>query len=255
MTRLARRYGALKKQFSHVNVEISPFCEHNLQNPDRYLEIVGNAAPDCVPVNVPWKGAFSKRFKNEVHGSHRKPAGDYNYSWDGESCVDGDVESSKKTHALSQVYFWWHPAFNGRLNTNDKTPRPSRKAWPTSDLIDSIIYLRTDAGKVSYPRNWLWKSHADRHSSPPEPRAYKPVLIMPIKAKRVELVAINGQVIARASAAMPFNDGRYRYYWPDFGYKLAEKAVRIHNMPTVSVFVDGKALATVNPGFRGGSFR
>lgn len=253
--RLARQYELLKRAFPKMAIEVSPFCEHNIADPDPYLEIVANEAPSCIPVNTPWKGGLSRKYKNEVHGTHTAPRGAYNYSWDGNSCVDGDVEKSKVTHKRAQVYFWWHPAFNGRLNTNDKTPRPERKAWPTSDLIDSIIYLRTPAGEVKYRRNFLWKSHADRHETPPEPRAYKPVLIMPPKAKRVELVADNGQVVAVAGPALPFNDGRFRYYWNDYGFKIAEKAVRIHGKPTAKLVVDGRHLGIVNAAFRGGSFR
>lgn len=253
--KLAKKYELLKRKYPSVVIEISPFCEHNLAAPDKYLDIVKQEAPSCVPVNTPYKGAMSRKYKNEVHGMAKAPRGAYNFSWDGTSCVDADVEKSKAQHSSAQVYFWWHPAFNGRLNTNDKTPRPQRKAWPTSDLIDSMIYLKDAAGEVKYPKNYLWKSHADRHSTPPEPRAYKPVLIMPAKAKRVELVADNGQVIASAGPAQPFNDGRFRYYWPDFGYKLAEKAVRIHNKPTAKLVVDGKPMAVGNPAFRGGSFR
>lgn len=253
--KLARQYELLKRKYPNVVMEISPFCEHNLNNPDKYLDIVKQEAPSCVPVNTPYKGAISRKYTNEVHGSHKAPRGAYNYSWDGSSCVDGDVEKSKAAHAKAQVYFWWHPSFNGRKNANDITPRPERKSWPTSDLIDSVIYLRNAAGEVRYRPNYLWKSHADRHETPPELRAYKPVLIMPDKAKSVTLVADNGQVIATASPAQPFNDGRFRYYWPDFGFKLAEKAVRIHNKPTAKLMVDGRQMAVVNPAFRGGSFR
>jgi len=252
---LARRCELLKRAFPQVEIEVSPFCEHNLANPDPYLEIVKTEAPGCTPVNTPWKGGISKRFKNEIHGDHAALRGAYNYSWDGISCVDGDVEKNKAAHARAQVYFFWHPAFNGRLNTNDKTPRPERKAWPTADLIDSMIYLQNAAGSVKYRRNFLWKSHADRHESPPEPRAYKPVLIMPPQARKVELVADNGQVVATAGPALPFNDGRFRYYWNEYGYRIAENAVRLHGKPTAKLVVDGRELGVVNAAFRGGSFR
>lgn len=254
---LSRQYQALKKKFPSVRMLISPFCEHNLRNPDPYLDIVQQEAPDCKPVNVPWNGALSSKYTNEVHGTKGAPRSrtPYLYSWDGTSAVDGDAESSKETHANAQIYFWWHPSFNGRLNTNDKTPRPQRKAWPTSELIDSLIYLHRSAGEVRLPRNYLWKSHADRHNTPPEPRAYKPVLIMPPKVDRAELVADNGQVVAVSGRAQPFNDGRFRYYFSEYGYQLAEKAVRIHGKPTVSLRVNGKVVGVVNPAFRAGSFR
>lgn len=254
---LSRQYQALAKKYPAVEILISPFCEHNIREPDKFLDIVSNEAPDCAPVNVPWNGGYSTKYINEVHGTKAPPkvGKQYLYSWDGTSCVDGDVERSKAIHAGSEVYFFWHPAMNGRLNTNDKTPRPQRKAWPTSELIDSLIYLKNDGSGARLPRNYLWKSHADRHMTPPEPRAYKPVLIAPVKADRAELVADNGQVIAVSSRSQPFNDGRFRYYFGEYGYQLAEKAMRIHGKRTASLRMGGKIVGVVSCAFRGGSFR
>jgi hypothetical protein len=255
--RLARQYEALARKYPGVRMMLSPFCEHNLRAPDKYLDIVKREAPSCEPINVPWQGGFSANYRNEVHGGKKPPGGSrkHLYSWDGTSCVDGDVEASKRVHSNAEVYFWWHPAMNGRLNTNDKTPRPQRKAWPTSDLIDSIIYLSRNAGDVKAPRGATGKSHADRHSTPPEPRAYKPVYILAQKANRVELVADNGQVVAASSRPQPFADGRFRYYFSEYGYQIAEKAVRIHGKPSVQLRIGGKVVGVVNPAFRFGDFR
>jgi hypothetical protein len=254
--RLAREYEILKRAFPQVVIEISPFCEHNLTNPDQYLEIVASEAPSCVPVNTPYKGAVSRKFKNEVHGSHAAPRGGYNYSWDGTSCVDGDVEKSKETHKSAQVYFFWLPQFNLRKNTNDTTPRPERKAVPTSNLIDSVIYLHRTKGETSLNRRHIWKSHADQHSVPvPEPRAHKPVFITPVDARRIELVADNGQVIAVMPRTSNFTDGRPLYRLPEFGYVVAEKAIRIHGKPTVKLVANGKQIGVVNPAYRDGAYR
>ncbi len=255
ITKEARRYQKLKQDFPGVVFELSPFCEHNLQSPDKYLEIVKNEAPDCIPVNTPWRGAFSKKFKNEIHGQHAKPKGDYNFSFDGTPCVDSDVEKFKAGQSDADVFFFWTSQFNGRKNPADPTPRPDRKAWPTSDLIDSVIYLHRDCGAVKLPARWLWKSHADQHSVPPEPRALKPVFIIPPKARRVELIADNEQLIASSSPPQPFSDGRWRYYFGQFGYQIAERARRIQGHPVCTVVIDGKKRGTVNPAFRCGSFR
>lgn len=252
----ARLYQQLKTRFPSVTIEISPFCEHNLKAPDKYLEIVQHEAPDCIAVNVPYKGALSTRFKNEVHGTHGRPSGHYNYSFDGTPCVDANVQTMKGSHLKADVFFFWTSQFNGRKNPNDKTPRPQRKAWPVPDLIDSVIYLHREAGKVSLPKRYLWKSHADQHEAPvPEPRALKPVFIIPPKVRRVELLARNGQVVAVSGSAQPFADGRWRYYFGQYGYQLAEKARRIQGDAIVSVVLDGKVVGQLNPAFRAGDFR
>lgn len=252
--KLARKYQALKQKYPSAIVEISPFCEHNLKNPDKYLDIVKQEAPDCKPVNTPDKGAFSKRYKNEVHHANKRPQGRYNFSYDGASCVDADVEKDKAFHSGADIFFFWASQFNGRKTTKDTTPRPQRKAWPTSELIDSIIYLHRSAGNVTLPKNWLWKSHAEQHTTPAEPRAWKPVFIIPPKVSRVELVADNGQVIAVSAGPQPYEDGRFRYYFNQFGYQLAEKAMRIQGHPIVTARTGGREFK-LNPAFRGGSFK
>ena len=108
---------------------------------------------------------------------------------------------------------------------------------------------------MKLPKGYIWKSHADRHNTPPEARAYKPVLIAPVKAPRAELVTENGQVVAVSSQAQTFNGGGWRYYFSQYGYQLAEKARRIHGKGTVSLRLNGKVVGTLNPAFRAGSFR
>jgi hypothetical protein len=254
------RANKLKSTFPQVQVQFSPFCEHNITGTalTALFAKVKKAAGDLVLVNSSLRGATIPASVgiNEVHGKAGAPRGAYNYSFDGQSCLDADVEATKARHQRAGIFFFWAPQFNGRKNTNDDTPRPERKAYPTSQLIDSIIYLHRERGEVSLPDKHLWKSHADQHNAPtPEPRALKPVYIHPIKADRVELVADNGQVVAVSGGARPFEDGRWRYYFPDFGYVMAEKARRIHGKPTCTVRVGGKVVGTVNPAYRAGVFR
>jgi hypothetical protein len=253
----AKRWRAIVSQYKAA-IQISPWCEHNEKAALLYKlrDAVLNVLPDCEYVNTPWKGDILRGVLNEIHGTHKAPSGPYLYSFDGLPCVDSDVQLLKETHSRSDTHYLWTSQFNGRKNPNDTTPRPQRKAWPTADLIDSVIYLHRDRGAVSIPRRWLWKSHADQHSAPkPEPRALKPVFIIPPKVKRVELVADNGQVVAISSAPSPFSDGRWRYYFSQYGYQIAEKARRIQGHSVCKLILDGKVRGTVNAAFRAGSFR
>lgn len=255
LKKMARALQAIAVVNKHATIEISGFCEHNLKNPDKYLDIVKQEAPDCIPVNTPDKGALSRKYKNETHHSNKKLAGKYNYSFDGVSCVDADVEKIKEIHKSADVFFFWVPQFNGRKTTKDTTPRPQRKAWPTSELIDSVIYLHNNCGKVKMPKNYLNKSHAEQHVVPAEPRAFKPVFIIPPKAARIELVAANGQVVAVSGGPQSYEDGRFRYYFSQYGYQIAEKAMRIQGHPVLKVKVANQIKGTTNPAFRQGNFR
>lgn len=240
------------------NLQISPWCEHNAKLPllRKLREAIMSVLPDCEYVNTPWKGDFIPGVRSEIHGNHKIPNGPLNWSYDGLPCVDADTELYKKTYSgRSDTYYLWTSQFNGRKNPNDTTPRPQRKAWPTSELIDSVIYLHRDRGSLKLPANWLWKSHADQHNVPPEPRALKPVFIIPPKVKRVELVADNGQVVAVSGGAQPFSDGRWRYYFGSYGYQLSEKARRIQGHSVLQVSINGKIRGKVNPAFRFGNFR
>ena len=257
----AAKWRALVQKYPQVKWRLSGACEHTLKpaQAQKLCDLVRKACPEAEYVNSPWqgKGAVLPGVINEVHGAKAQPVkGRYQFSWDGSSCVDNDITAAKALHADAEVQFLWGPQDNGRLSTGDKTPRDQRKAWPTSNLIDSWIALSRDRGDVKLPKNWLLKSHADQHSVPPEPRALKSVFIVPVKGKRIELVAENGQVVAVSSGPQAFVDGRWRYYIPDFGHIVADKARRIQNgNPVLKVRIDGKVYGTCNTAFRQGDFR
>lgn len=256
ITKEAKKCEALKQQFPDVVVEVSPFCEHNVKNPDKYLDIVVANAPSCRPVNTVWQGALSKKYKNEVHGNKKGvPAGSYNFSYDGQSCVDANVEADKKKYSGSEVFFFWAPQCNGKLKLEDKTPRPQRKAWPTSRQVDSWIALHHVKGETKLPRDWLYKSHSDQHTVPPSGKDQKPVWICPTKASEIILRTRNGQIIDRARYFGTFQGGGYRYYHTDWGYLLAEKAKRIQGDPICEVVINGKVVGKINPAFRDGNYR
>jgi hypothetical protein len=252
--REAKRYQQLKKRFPHIEVELSPFCEHNLQNPDRYLDIVREEAPDCIPVNVPWKGAFSQKYKNEIHGDHKAPRGVYNYSLDGTNGPDANMTALKETHADASCFFFWHCRFNLKWSMKDTTPRPQRAAKPDSNLIDSVIYLHREKGETRVPKGVLLKSHAEKHGAI-DYKGDKLLIILPEKGNRIELKTRNGQTVDVLRYYGPFDGGGYRYYSQGYGYQAGLKAIRIQGDAVVSIQLDGKGFGRVNPGFREGSWR
>jgi len=265
--REAARYERLAKKHPRVRFELSTFCEHNLDNPDRYHDVIARIAPHCTIVNSPYQGAFSKKYKNEVHGSKLPPKGKYNFSFDGTGCVDADVALFRKRHKRSDVFFFWTYQFNGKRNGSvvghDGKPLPyippqQRIYWPNEELIDSVIYLKNKVGKTRTAKNVLYKSHADQGEGDPDitGRECKPVIITPKSYDRIELVARNGQVIAVTDAGQPFQDGRFRHYCKQWGYQLAEKALRIQKTSAVvRLRANGRIIGTVNPAFREGDYR
>lgn len=259
----AERCERLKRAFPNCTLEISPFCEHNLQDPDKWLKIAEQAAPSCVVVNSPYKGALSRRYKNETHGPNSGPRAGHNYSYDGTSAVDSDVVAMLEKHARADTFYFWIPQFNGRRHTTwhdddpeRDLPREKRTNWPTKELIEGVVYLANSRGKVQLEKGWTYKSHSD-DQNPDHPRELKGLLIAPPRFDRVELVTRTGEVVARASDPEPYADGRFRYYFNQYGYKLAEKIKQITSQRNGIAMLrcDGKVRGQVNPAFRAGDFR
>lgn len=247
---------------SKAEIRISGACEHKLKRADaeRLKAIVLRELPGATYVNTPWIKGGGQTISgiNEVHGSDASaPRGQYDYSFDGDNAVDSDVVSVAKRLSGADTFYIWNSQCNGRKTTQDTTPRPERKAWPTSNYIDSWIALsRTSSvGVVKLPAKWTYKSHADQHTVPPEPRAGKPVWICPIKASEIVLKTRNGQVVDRAKYYGPFTGGGHRFYSPNWGYLTAEKARRIQGDYLCDVWIQGKKVGTIDPAFRAGNFR
>lgn len=244
------RANNLKKTWPHLDIHFSPFCEHTLKGAAlrTLLNICLNDAHDLTIVNSPWTGDLVDMtgVLNEVHGNAKAPKTSYNYSFDGLPCVDADVESFKATYSSAAIFFFWTSQFNGRKNPNDPTPRPLRKAWPTKELLHSVAALREPKGKCMLPNGWIWKSHADQHEVPPEPRALKPVLLSPLKLPNFKLVE-DGKVLITSSSPQSPLEGKWRYYFPKYGYKI--------NQAATALVGDEKLIGYVNPGFRENDYR
>jgi hypothetical protein len=266
--KIAKKQAAVYEALAVANkktvVELSTFCEHNLDNPDRYHDEIARIAPHCRIVNSVYKGKLSKKYKNEVHGPTGAPRGAYNYSFDGTGCVDADVAATRRAHQKCEVFFFWTYQFNGKRNgsTTDDHGKPlpyieptERKFWPTGTLLDSVIYLHRARGKVELPNRYTYKSHSDQQNPEPVGRELKPVLIAPPKIGRYELVAENGQVVAVLPYYGTYKDGRHRYYANEWGFNIAEKAKRIQGHSVLKLRGNGKVVGTLNPAFRQNDYR
>lgn len=261
----AARYERLAVANPNVKIELSTFCEHNLKNPDAYHDQIARIAPHCTIINSPWNGALSRKYKNEVHGNKQPPRGKFNYSFDGTGCVDADIPTFKKRHQRADVFFFWTYQFNGKRNgavlDDEGKPLPyipptKRIYWPTSSLLDSIIYLHRDKGRAQLASKTTHKSHSDQQNAEPVGRELKPVIITPRKVARLEYVANNGQIVEVCPYYDKFRDGRHRYYATRMGFEIAEKARRIQGgSPILKLMAGGILLGTVNPAHRQNEYR
>lgn len=251
---LSKKYNQVAKKFPNCRVELSPFCEHNIPTPDTFLDLVAENAPLCFPVNTPWKGGLSHKYKNEVHGTAKPLAGNYNFSFDGTNCVDTNVTEYKQKHSSSDVFYFWHPRFNGKWSMNDKTGIVGRKGWPDEKLLDSVIYLRRDRGETEIPKTWLLKSHSERHGAN-DFKGDHLLMISPIKTDSIKLRARSGQLIDTLKYYGPYTEGGFRYYSNTWGYLVAERARRIQGDSLLDVWESGKKYGVVNPAFRQNRYR
>lgn len=249
---IAKQYeDLLNRTRRGIEIEISPFCEHNLKNVDGFLEKIQAAAPSCRVVNTPWQGEFSTRYKNEVHGHQKAPRGAYNYSFDGLSAVDADVTDLKCDHKGCNEFYWWVPQFNMRRVLDDPTSRKDRTVRPNPLLIKSIIALAEDIGTVVVPRGDIWKSHAEQHGKKfPTGRDCKPVFLTKGRYKSVALInKSSGRVRMKL-----VESGKLEHWqvWrlPEWGFKVWRGKMR-----TFLLKADDEIIGEVNPAFRLGVFK
>lgn len=247
LRRLAKKYDPLCAKYPG-KVELSPFTEHNLTNPDKYLDIAQASAPDCTIVNSVWNGSYSRKYKNEIHGNHSPPSvGRYNYSFDGTNALDADVTAAKKKYAKAERFYLWTPRDNCRWSMNDSRSRAERIrdcAKPTVEFYDSVEYLFTDKGDTHLPPKWISKSHAERHDLT-DPKGDHLLFISPIKSSEIVLKR-SAKVVAKLPYFGPYLDSRFRYYYSDYAYHLGSN---------LEVWINGKEIGKINAGFRDGAYR
>lgn len=259
--RIAKKASALEvlaRKYPTARIYVSGACEHNLSEQQAKLlrAKVSARCPSCAGyVNSVWRGAQIDGI-NEVHGDKpRKPNGQYMVSFDGTPAVDSDVTLWKQQYADALIQFLWEPRFNGRWEDNDNTPRPQRRGWPDAKFIQSIAYLFNDRGAVGpLGKTDIYKSHSENKGNG-DPRAEKPVAILGIKVPEISLMSVNGKEIAKARYYGGFEGNRSRYYFPAYGFELAEKARKLSGSSLTFIRANKKNIGPVNAAFRAGVFR
>ena len=109
------------------------------------------------------------------------------------------------------------------------------------------MVLSNSKGATSLPANWLYKSHAENNGYG-DTRAEKPVMIAPVKAAAIELKGPDGRVIETLRYYGSYSDNkRWRYYGTRWGF---ETLAQIRGGTSVTVWVNGKKVGSVNPAFR-----
>ena len=251
---------AVAAKHPRVKFQFSPVCESDGRGAawrtlfSNLRQLAGSVELVCSV----YKGEVIPNLVVEVHGSQRPSPGRYQYSYDGTSTVDADVQRDKGTHSKAEVFFLWVPSFNLRYKTklsgdevavvkkNDEAPPRERHCKPTVELIESLAVLALDKGPAKLKPKNLWKSHADRGTTPPDLRAWKPVLLSPVCGAQA-LLMDGPNIISKSSPPTKSHDGRWIYRFPRYGYQIAQKVV--------GVVVGKTDVGFVNPPFREGEYR
>lgn len=249
ITKESKRYQILCANFPDRKIELAPFTEHNIKNAEKYLNIVQANAPNCGVVNSVWQGGFTKnpKYKNEVHGTHAKPnvpGVKYNYSYDGTDATNSNIVAMLESHKGAELFCVWHPRNNGKWSMKDATPRDQRKAWPNGDMLKSEVYLFTNKGNTQVPRNWIIKSHAEKHNAT-DTKGDKLLIISPVRSNSIVLKRDN-QKIATLPLYGSYEGGGWRYYASVMGFKLG---------PALEMFINNVKYGLINGGFRDGTYR
>lgn len=232
--KMAAQYNGLAH--SGITIFLSPFCEHTLSNPDKYLDIVQTAAPLCIPLNTPLlkgikKGALSKKYQDEVHGTGAKPLDDtFSYSDDGNDCIDTDIGSNQKVMIDADEYYYWRPRFNLHADEHD----PSRNSPPDATYMKQVVALCQNKGVTKLPPHHTWKPVSEKN---------KPVYICPIRTDKIVLKRGSARITTLDYYGL-YEDGRHRYYTGAQGYQIGK----------VDVWIDGKKVGNINAPFRDGDF-
>lgn len=248
---------------------ISPCCENELNAAqfELFAQAVRKHIPAADIVNSPNynKGHVSNKYVNEYHHGKNRGGARVAFSFDGDNCVDSDVETYKKMYSNAEYFMFWAPQCNGnrkvfkpgdKRGPKDYVDRAKRIYWPTPKQIDSWVWLGTHTrGDSKIPLRGLYKSHGDQHTVPPSGKDQKPVWILKERYPEIVVKAQNGQVIDTAKYFGPFEGGGYRYYHTQWGFDLAEKAIRIQGHSLCNVFARGKLIGRIDCAFRFGSFR
>jgi len=258
---VAGKLRPLIKKYPNITWYYSPFLEPTYYSKDLYIKTLSQSKKilpkGVILVSSALDGYKFKKVITELHHrSWKQVKGKTIFSFDGMSAVDSDVTKWKRTTRGTEIFFVWDWGLNGKYSVKDKTARPQRKSYADYNYIKSLAYLTDKKYKTSLPDKWLYKTHAEQYY-PPIPRGYKPVWIIPIKAKHIKL-GTKKKIFYKFEYEKPYPHGDgFIYRAKDYGYEIADlvrKQKKYKKKPTVNVFVNNKKYGTINPSFRDGYY-
>ena len=144
------KYEQICQRFPEAKLQLSPITEHNLPNPELYLQLIKDHAPSCgKPVNSILHGGYiaSPEIENEVHNYTNCPtSGICSWSSDGEDAFKMDFAAVRQANTHAVRLCVWHPRLNLRYIVNDPAPRWQRieeanERKPSLELINNLVNL------------------------------------------------------------------------------------------------------------------
>lgn len=271
-------YQMMSQEFSQVKFYLSHSCEHNgnaAQVSER-MALLKKLAPNCVPVNSPWKGAIAKGEINEKHGDAGPIPGAFMVSTDGTNIYDIDADKFRSRNTGSVITFLWGHRFNLRELTKpgQVVPPPSeRTAIPSKEYLKGVIRLMQTEELSPCPapiftqpvkpieKPLLYKSFSEDSQGKDDPRENRPCLIISAQGAHADILTYQNKVIGRLAYGGTFEGGLHRYYSGMqggvglYGYEIARRADTLSGSEFVWFRVGSKIFGPVNPAFRRGYFR
>lgn len=243
LSHLAKKKEQLEELCCRYNVKllVSPFLEHNFSA--RTMKLLRTAFE--FDVNNPMRGTqkIGEPVMAEGHGTSLR-RGQEIHSLDGVDATAVRWARFQQAEAKKEIIFLWTHAFNLR-DPKGRFVCPLERSWGTNIewfismremlLAEPETRLRLDmpgirTGKLG--RKALWKTHDDAHG--------KPVAILPVKAREVEIMSHNGRKLGTMRYAGTWNEDKtfYRYYSArggsgERGYELAAKSIKESGKPCV----------------------
>lgn len=265
ITALSKKYQILAVRYPNVKCELSPFCEHKLSNPDKYLDIVKKNAPNCEVVNTVWTGALSKKYKNEIHGNKKAiPSGRYNFSYDGEEMRDRDVPADIKKHSKAEIFWAWTSWANGKWTIakdkngkpKDPTPREKRIDYFDKKKFIGIVKLTEKKAPAEIKiKTTTYKVFADDHGiKAKDVKANKPV-VLAHGLQKVKITTMDNRTLVDFGESRSYEDGRRRAYSKLWGHEIASLAVKLQGHAQCKLWINGKEVGTIDPSHRQNQWR
>lgn len=260
-----RRARELKARFPEVEIQFSPFCEYsgprdNMVEMIRFCQNLGADGLTLIASSL--QGHEVAGALTEYHREYSGPIGQsrFNFSWDGKTAFDDNVEKAKNRFRDADTMFLWSCHLNLKRKDDEKTPRPQRTYRPVGKHIDALVALHRPSGDCHLPHGWILKPVAE-DAGPKDSKSNKVCIIAPTDVPQMKMLDVAGnQVVDTLKNFGKYKDkiaGKtcWRYYSTEWGYLIAEKAFRISNSRRVVLMAGGKQQGIVNPAFRAGIFR